>query len=128
MLTMHNERGELERQLRDTQSRIAALQSELADRVVTTEIANVDRELAEEEASQLRMELAEIQQKLDEARLDLNSIKAQTRGLQLQHHDGDATDLKQIVWQNSQLKLALAKYDVDFPSYMLRAGYVTSQT
>ncbi|XP_044001039.1 dynactin subunit 1 isoform X2 [Aphidius gifuensis] len=111
--------GSLQRELqrarqeaRDAQQEKGNYQDEMADLAETVEMATLDKEMAEEKAETLQIELDQLKEKLEEKSLDLEILRtemSERMGGNISTNTTTSYEFKQLEQQNIRLRDTLVK-------------------
>lgn len=109
--TMHQENGDLKRQIKDNTARLEELETLQAEHESIEELAILDRQLAEDTTDSLRAEISNLQSKVEELELENDILKDENEdlGKDMSPEEKSNHGWIQLQHENSRLRNALIK-------------------
>ena len=103
--------ADLKRQLKEGESRLEALESHQAENDTVNEMATLDREMAEETAEALKMELDALRQKHEELELEVDVLREENQelGKEMSPEEKTSQGWLQMERSNERLREALMR-------------------
>ena len=105
------ELADLKRQIKEEEGRIKALESQLAEHDTMMEVATLDREMAEETADSVKLELDALRQKFEEIELEVTVLREENDelGKEISPEEKTSQGWLQLERSNERLREALMR-------------------